>query len=659
MDHGEMEVLGDLGLKTAVAHRRVRSGRGIKEVVFSRFDTYLDMYLRKFDGTPIGRSTQARRAEGFLFGYPSCCVEHFIEKGYTPNGLSPEDRRILFHWACPGCRVTPLLLPKYRELYYRCQAFFAEVSTQDSSQGRRLFKQGIAVAASLALLASGPGVVVPKATAQHVYQRRVVPPSFVSDLLHDPHLIPLPPESDSDQDYLTDDEELHLGTDPNNSDTDGDGVPDGVQWAKEVWEIIQELPTELSDTEPYRVDHLMFGLETCEKCGQTVNMGFVEIINPDLGLSVGIPYVGLHFMEYGGFSYAGDIHTGRVNLPLLNTVLKSERDPHWLLVEGDADHDGLTDDEEPRFETDPDNPDTDADGSYDGVELASNMHEIISDLPKSENTTETYLIEHFSWGHELCEICGESTNMGYVEIVNPLEGLSIEIPCIGLHYMEHGSFAYSGSIHQGRADLRLLDTVLRSDGTAHLLPVEGDSDHDGLTDDEETHFGTDAANPDTDGDGVLDGVGLAKSMWSSITELDTTASESAPYLIEHMMRGVVMCPVCGTWVNMGYVEVVNVPEDIRVEIPYLGLHFMEHGSFAYGPNPEERVDPIQTANALNEPMKGDINGDGKIDVTDVISLVNFILGTAEPTPAQFWAADFNGDGELNVLDVILMVRAII
>lgn len=31
-----------------------------------------------------------------------------------PNDLAPETQAILFHWACRGCRVTPLLVPRYR-----------------------------------------------------------------------------------------------------------------------------------------------------------------------------------------------------------------------------------------------------------------------------------------------------------------------------------------------------------------------------------------------------------------------------------------------------------------------------------------------------------------------------------------------------------------
>ncbi|MDO8617899.1 MAG: calcium-binding protein [Candidatus Uhrbacteria bacterium] len=38
--------------------------------------------------------------------------------------------------------------------------------------------------------------------------------------------------TDSDQDGLTDEQELKLGTDPHNPDTDGDGYPDGEEVQK-------------------------------------------------------------------------------------------------------------------------------------------------------------------------------------------------------------------------------------------------------------------------------------------------------------------------------------------------------------------------------------------------------------------------------------------
>ena len=59
----------------------------------------------------------------------------------------------------------------------------------------------------------------------------------------------------------------------------------------------------------------------------------------------------------------------------------------------------------------------------------------------------------------------------------------------------------------------------------------------------------------------------------------------------------------------------------------------------------------------NEPMIGDMNDDGVVNVLDVVSLVNSVLngGSANDYPQ----ADVNGDGALNVLDVVLLINIIL
>ena len=57
-------------------------------------------------------------------------------------------------------------------------------------------------------------------------------------------------------------------------------------------------------------------------------------------------------------------------------------------------------------------------------------------------------------------------------------------------------------------------------------------------------------------------------------------------------------------------------------------------------------------------LYGDVNFDGSLDMTDVILLVNFVLGQA-PTEEQGLTADFNQDGTINILDVIDVVSGIL
>ena len=54
-------------------------------------------------------------------------------------------------------------------------------------------------------------------------------------------------------------------------------------------------------------------------------------------------------------------------------------------------------------------------------------------------------------------------------------------------------------------------------------------------------------------------------------------------------------------------------------------------------------------------LLGDVNNDGLINILDVVSTVNIILGMAEFVDA----ADYNGDGVINVLDIVSIVNIIL
>ena len=55
-------------------------------------------------------------------------------------------------------------------------------------------------------------------------------------------------------------------------------------------------------------------------------------------------------------------------------------------------------------------------------------------------------------------------------------------------------------------------------------------------------------------------------------------------------------------------------------------------------------------------IKGDVNGDGKVNVSDVTALVNMILGVIPKDEAR---ADINGDGKVNVSDVTALINIIL
>ena len=61
---------------------------------------------------------------------------------------------------------------------------------------------------------------------------------------------------------------------------------------------------------------------------------------------------------------------------------------------------------------------------------------------------------------------------------------------------------------------------------------------------------------------------------------------------------------------------------------------------------------------VREVLPGDANGDGRVSISDVVAIVNHIIGR---TPAKFViaAADVNGDGNINVFDVTKTVNMIL
>jgi hypothetical protein len=64
------------------------------------------------------------------------------------------------------------------------------------------------------------------------------------------------------------------------------------------------------------------------------------------------------------------------------------------------------------------------------------------------------------------------------------------------------------------------------------------------------------------------------------------------------------------------------------------------------------IEGVMTAPEI---IKGDVNGDGKVDMSDVTDLVQYILGN----PSEDFntdAADVNGDGEIGMPDVMFIIQ---
>ena len=117
LDDDGLKLLQQMCLLTKQIQRTVETGKEVVETIFSRSPAYIRLYEQRFGNSPIDKSAQTQRFEGFLFGYPPCCIDQYIRRPYAPNNLPAQEQKILFHWACPNCKITPAILTAYKNVY--------------------------------------------------------------------------------------------------------------------------------------------------------------------------------------------------------------------------------------------------------------------------------------------------------------------------------------------------------------------------------------------------------------------------------------------------------------------------------------------------------------------------------------------------------------
>ena len=71
------------------------------------------------------------------------------------------------------------------------------------------------------------------------------------------------------------------------------------------------------------------------------------------------------------------------------------------------------------------------------------------------------------------------------------------------------------------------------------------------------------------------------------------------------------------------------------------------------------IESVQTGEACVGYIYGDTNGDSVVNIIDVVTLVNFVLGSDTPDNCQLEYSDLNADGILNIMDIILAVNIIL
>ena len=414
---------------------------------------------------------------------------------------------------------------------------------------------------------------------------------------------------DTDEDLLRDNEEIVIGSDPNEADQDGNQIVDGVDLAQRLHTLITELPTySPNDDKPttgtYAVDHSMLGVVSCLICGESVNMGYIEIVDPRFGIQIEYSYMAMHFLEHGSFTHKLETRWPRVSVARLQNVL----DPHIVPVDGDADGDLIADVHEPGLGYNPSQgdqlPPTDV---RDGAQLARRTAYQIDRLVRYDESSGQPLPEsgiikvlYEFRGLVSCSICGEVMNMGYMTIMNRDFDTSIDISFLEHHHLKHGSIDFLEQDASPGSEAQSLLSIL----DPHIMPNADDSDRDGLNRADERALGYHPHNPDENENNVIDGVELAKILVMKIKELEVInwpdpAPTDRRYVIVTLLDGLEICQTCGRILHMDIYEIHDPVRGKEIYIPYMAIHAMEHGSFdCDGEYNEYRLDVPLLADVL-------------------------------------------------------------
>ena len=106
--------------------------------------------------------------------------------------------------------------------------------------------------------------------------------------------------------------------------------------------------------------------------------------------------------------------------------------------------------------------------------------------------------------------------------------------------------------------------------------------------------------------------------------------------------------VSGSSCAMGGLSELVLNDGLKITEP-VGGYFNNHAVYDASGN-------LATSVTIGGNLRGDVNGDGKVNVTDVTALVNMILGVIPKDEAR---ADINGDSKVNVSDVTALVNIIL
>jgi hypothetical protein len=109
---------------------------------------------------------------------------------------------------------------------------------------------------------------------------------------------------------------------------------------------------------------------------------------------------------------------------------------------------------------------------------------------------------------------------------------------------------------------------------------------------------------------------------------------------------------------------LNIVNELYAEEGLLHEYWgTSNGSWAGGPNEyfgQIMNDSYSFLYRYSYPyLVGDINIDGRIDITDLLLIYDFIFGNLTPNELQFFLADYDSNGLVNTLDASILINVIL
>ncbi|MEZ5480057.1 MAG: IPTL-CTERM sorting domain-containing protein [Thiolinea sp.] len=321
---------------------------------------------------------------------------------------------------------------------------------------------------------------------------------------------------DSDNEGLTEAQEAAIGSNPNNPDSDGDGIPDGTEVGADPANPLDtdkdgtpDVIDEDDDNDGVLTAHENYNGGTPQD-DDTDKDGIPDYLDTDDD-GDGKLSADEQNDPNGDHDPADAVDTDKDGIP--DYLDDTDNTP----VDNDADKDGLTDAQEAAIGSNPNNPDSDGDGIPDGTEVGADPANPLDtdkdgtpDVIDEDDDNDGVLTAHenYNGGTPQDDDTDKDGIPDYLDTDDDGDGL----PSADEGNDPNGDHDPADAVDNDNDGIP--DYLDDTDDT----PTGKDSDNDGLSDEEEGKIGTDPNNPDTDGDGIDDGTEVGSD---KVLPLDT------------------------------------------------------------------------------------------------------------------------------------------